>query len=325
MPYVNKQYIVSVNDRVRIVAEEAYSRIVEDLHWNKFARVKDMAGTDRDFVEIPIEDEHIDLDVSPGQASGDVPSTFNLEFQTNFASRERKIMRHQYEDGPLGAELMASFGRQMGALFARTPEDLVLNAIKSNITTKYDGLALFHASHLIHPNRPSAGTFSNAHTSLPIDTSVTVDVALANLTTAITRMSEIPTASGLHSRKLRAKYLVVPPALRSRAVQLTEAAYLSSAGNADVRGIVRSNGVEPVVIDELGAGYGGSNTTWYLAAEPTGEYGALILPKKEDFKLVFFTPFDDEHANATEEFTTRVRGRIAVAGGLPWYMSRCTA
>lgn len=323
MSFISQKFLRGVNDRTQLLAEKSFTKINENLVWPKFAKKVDLSGSAENKIYVPVEDEHIDSDVDEGFLAESTSFTFDIDLTVKFASRAKTIKRSQYTDGPLGAAIMASFGEQMGALFARYPEDLILNAIKANGVTKYDGLSIFHASHLVHPKKASNGTFSNSITGNKIDGSVTIDAALVNLSASVNAMWSIPTASGEHARRMMPKYLVVPPALRNRAIQLTSADFIGASGSSDVRTVVASNGLQVLVVPELGAAFGGSDTVYYLLCELSGDVGApFFIGEKEQFQLVFWTPADDSAADAAQDFTTRVRGRVGQTNGLPQYILR---
>lgn len=325
MSVVTQKFLLDVNDRTKIVSIESYKKTAENLQWDKFARIRDLSGTQTEKIVVPIEDESLDLDVSESYLGESTSYTFSLTPSVSFASRKKTILRSAYTDGPLGAEMMASFGRQMGVAFARAPEDLVIAAIKANPVTEYDGLTIWNTAHLIHAKKPSLGTFSNIVAAVKIDESVATDVALKNLGTAIAKVMQVPTASGKVSMRNAPKWLIVPPALRQRAFQLCSADFLAgSNGSSDVRAIVGANALTPVVMNELGAAFGGSDTTYYLACE-FGEVGQFIIGQKEQFELVLFSPQSDSHADEQQEYTSRARGRIGIAPAMPHYVFQCNA
>jgi hypothetical protein len=121
---------------------------------------------------------------------------------------------------------------------------------------------------------------------------------------------------------MKPKWIVGPTALRSRLMALTDSAFYGAAGSSDQTALIRSNGIQPLIVPELGAGYGGSDTNYYLVSEPEGELGFFVVGQKEPFELVYFNPTSDSHADSQQEYTTRARGRIGIAGGLPHYVTR---
>lgn len=326
MGYITQKFLIGVNDRTQIVVEKSYLKGTQDLVWEKFAKLRDISGVGEEHIVVPVEDEVLDMDVSEGYLAESTSYTFDLDCKVNFASRKKTILRSQYTDGPLGAQIMASFGEQMGTLFARAPEDLVLDSLKANITTKYDGLTMFNTAHLVHPKKPTGLTFSNLITAKPIHDSgtgsVDIDDAGANFASVISSIWSIPNSSGEFSRRMKPKYVVGPTALRQRLIALTDSAFYGAAGSSDVTGIIRSNGVQALIVPELGAGYGGSDTNYYLVSEPEGELGFFIVGQKENFELVYFNPTSDSHADEQQEYTTRARGRIGITGALPHYVTR---
>lgn len=324
---ITKLALKGIADRVELVSAESYARTSKDLHWQIFAGKRDLTGIETDTIVIPIEDASLDWSVSETYLAESTSFSFKMTFQSEFASRKKTLTRSQMLRSQEAAAHFASFGRQMGHLFARAPEDLVLRALKASAgagaVTEWDGLSYFNASHRIHPAKASVGVFSNAIASKPIDESVTLAVAHKNLSDCINAQYSIPVSSGQMSARIVPKYLVVPAALRQRAEMLTGAQFFGSDGSTDAGPLIRGNGLTPVVMPELGAAFGGSDSRYYLVAESIGDIHAFEIGVHDELSLVTFNPTDDSAADELQEYTIRARGAMGIAPADPRLILRC--
>src|SRR5690606_29195271 len=107
--------------------------------------------------------------------------------------------------------------------------------------------------HQVNPYRPTVGLFHNILTSTasgaypgacPIDTSVSLDVAMANLAKIVGYIATVKMPNGEDPRFLRPKAILCGPRLFPRAVQLTNAKFLAGAsgGTSDVEALIKALG-----------------------------------------------------------------------------------
>ncbi len=262
----------------------------------------------------------------------------DTEFVNKFATRGYGIPITKLEDNDAGGlQLAADWARQVGEQAAYWPQKQIADAIRVNGTT-YDGKAFFATDHPVNPFDSALGTFTNDFTTgagpgpLPIDSSVTLDTAVQNVSKAISHIATIPMANGVDPRMLRPKAIIVPPNLTSRAQQITNAEFIAEAastggGAADIRAVVSNWGLgQPVTAPELAAAFGGSDTTWYLMVEaPRTQLGALTYVNREPFRVIFNGEMTSAELSRKDELQWKIKGRNVVGYGHPYLMFRAQA
>jgi hypothetical protein len=209
----------------------------------------------------------------------------------------------------------------------------------------YDGEIFFSDAHPVNPFNTGAGTFSNNFTAgsgagaVPIDESVSLDVAATNLTAALAYIAGLTMPNGVDPRRLRARAILHPSAMTVRVAQLLGASIIpvdstSGAGSADHEPVRRAWGFNPPIEgDELGAAAGGSDTDYYLIAEQVSgdELGGLVYVNREPFAMTFYTGQDgaatglDALLSRTRMFEWHTQGRNVVGYGHPYLIFRCRA
>ncbi len=190
---------------------------------------------------------------------------------------------------------------------------------------------------------PGSTTFSNLFTDLPIDTgSTTVDTALDNLNTGLARISAVKMPNGVDPRFLVAKYMIGPPALRSRMQELTKAKFIAQAsfgaggGSGDVSSVIVDQGfAEPIIMAELAAsqsyplgenGQGstvsGDDESFYVVCEEAAasEIGAMVWINREPVSIQTFTGEGGQNVELARarEIEMLAQGRGVAGYGLPY-------
>jgi phage major head subunit gpT-like protein len=261
-----------------------------------------------------------------------------------------------------GLDILADWSRQIGSQTAYFPQQLVAESILNGANTDgsanaYDGVPFFADNstsntfdgttvigHPTNPWRPTLGGYTNwLHGSsatvtqpngatytypgaLPIDDSVTIDVAFKNLGIAIAFVAGLKMPNGKTPRFIRPRKLLVPPRMVPRAAELLGAYFIAQAANSgggsgDVRATIRRWGFDsdPVEVAEFsqttnyttqilqaaqtstGQASGvistynetivGNDTTYYLVMEQnrTSMLGGLVHVVREPFKTNFFS------------------------------------
>jgi hypothetical protein len=159
---------------------------------------------------------------------------------------------------------------------------------------------------------------------LPIDESVTPDVALQNLQKLVSYVASMKMPNGTQPRRLRLKYLIVPPALLFRAAQLTQAKFIAQAATggaavADVEALIAALGFAlPIQADEL-AGFEDDKTYFAVCEQITEtEVGGLIYLDREPFKINYYGPQTDAILNRADDLEWHCKGRNAMVPGHPY-------
>lgn len=263
-----------------------------------------------------------------------------------------RLRRDQLEDNDgNGLDLAGKWAADMGAYMAYWPQKQVATAILAGESgTGYDGKAFFATDHPVNPVTPNGTNYANLLTSsssgsypgaLKIDSSVTLDTALDNLSKAIAYIKGIRMPNGKDPRFLRPKFLIVPPALMVRAQQLTNAKYIAQAagtsggGASDIESVIANWGFsEPIEAPELSAAAGssGSDTTWYLACEEisTSSLGALVYVDRKPFEITYYTGQGggtgvDAILDRARELEWHCQGRNVTGYGHPYLLTKIKA
>jgi len=260
-----------------------------------------------------------------------------------------------------GLDILQAWSAQIGTKTVYWPQRLMSEIIMNGAATDgsanaYDGVPFFADNatttvfggisvpgHPFNPWRPLLGGYSNwlhgnsatvtqpngtTYTypgKLPIDNSVTIDIAFQNLGTLIAYVGGLKMPDGITPRFLRPRALLVPPALVPRVAELTGAYFIAQAANSgggsgDVRETIKRWGLDtPIEVQEFakttnytaqivqaaqtstGQATGiqttytetiqGSDTTYYLVMEEnmSSTLGGLIHVIREPFKVNYFT------------------------------------
>jgi hypothetical protein len=183
------------------------------------------------------------------------------------------------------------------------------------------------------------GNYSNLFTSVPIDNTVSADVAVKSLTTVFANIASIKLANGTQPRYLRPAAIITPPAMFARAVQLTSAKTLAmeagvagnGGGGADVEGLIKALGYgTPMQADEF-AGFE-TNTTYFVVAKQIDEdeLGSMLYVEREPFSVRYYTGRGggtgaDAILGRADMLEWQTSGRNTTQYGHPYLMFKCKA
>lgn len=338
------KFLFDLESNMRVISEREYSRIASRLWWQQVAKVL-TSSSKKEVIEWLLSTAKIeDTGLLGGQVDYDDMVFHETDFTPRFAGSGLKAHKSQFEDlDGNGVKIAAEWSAQIAAKMAYWPQEKVVALLKNghlSTSLAYDGVAYFSASHLTDPTDSSSATYANLLTgaasgaypgACPIDESVTTDVALKNLAKIVAYIKSFKMPDGQTPRFLTPKKLIVPPALASRAVQLTNAktiaqAAASGGGGADVEAVIRSFGWDPpIVADEL-AGFE-SSTTFFVGCEELAstELGGLVYVERDPFAIQYYT--GDGGANAdlgrTKQLEWECSGRNVAGYGHPYAMLKC--
>jgi len=245
------------------------------------------------------------------------------EFENSAVATGYEINRFKLEDlDGGGVSMAAEYARQMAFKAAYWPVQQVLKAVNNGhlaTSLTYDGLPFFSASHLLNPINAATGTYSNLIAAKPIDrtNAATLDIAFNNLCDVVASIETFKNPDGLTPRNLKIKGIAVPPALRGRAVQLTNAKFIAQAvgsagGSGDIEAVVSNWGFgQPYVFPELGAAFGGSDTSYYIMIEDAGTstVGAIGYSNREPFRVVYNGEMTDADLSRANKLQWVLRAR----------------
>lgn len=365
MPELTPSFVFEYERRMKAITEDEYVRRMSALYWNKICRTTNIEGkTERiTWLLNTATIEPLGPTLTGGMAFEDMV-TQTVEYPTFRHGKGIKVQRDQIEDlDGTGLNILGEWSKQIGGDMAYYPQRLAAQMLLNGANTDgsanaYDGVPFFAdtttnsiggqtvAGHPYNPYNPSLGGYQNwCHGSpstvtqpngatlsypgaLPIDYSVSVDVALQNLGKAISWISANRMPNGVDPRFLEPAYVIAPPQLAPRLRQLMDAKFIAQAassggGSGDVKALIEGWGMgTPVIAQEIGAattyfakipfipttagangtpGSGGvsfksetvtgSDTTWYIVCKEnqTSTLGGLLYVLRKPFKVTYYT------------------------------------
>jgi phage major head subunit gpT-like protein len=337
-------FVLDLETRMHVITEGEYDRLNRALWWQQITKVRQSTGAKELMMWLLSTAMIRDRDKGGNIHFDDIVSQYQT-IEIRDAGAGLKIRRQEFEDvangivGGMGIDLAAHWSRDIGAYMAYWPQKQIVRFMKQGHTTSlltgYDGKALFATDHPINPYQTSMGNYGNLLTgaqsgaypgALPIDESVTIEVALANLAKLFGYIASIKMPNGEDPRHLRPKTLLVPPRLFPRAVMLTNAKFIASAATggaavADVERLIGSLGfAQPVMVDEL-AGFE-NDTTYFVAAEQitSSDLGGFIYLEREPFYINYYGEQTDAELSRRDELEWHCKGRNAVGIGHPYLL-----
>jgi len=380
MPEITPSFVMQYERRMRAITEKEYIRrlAAKNTWWNKVMRQTDIEGkTERMtwFLQTAM--------IEPVGPSGSGEITFEglvtqtAEYPTFRHGKGMVIQRDQLEDlDGTGLNQAAEWSEQIGNETAYYPQRLAAQLILNGANTDgsanaYDAVPYFADNttnggngHWYNPFRRELGGYYNWFHgassgsypgALPIDDSVSTDVAVANLGKAIASIANVKMANGVDPRFLTPVFLIGAPRLAPRLRQITDAKFIAQAaasggGSADVVALIEGWGLgTPVVANELAAAFSynakfpyvasggnvsfkeatvtGSDTTWYVVCQEmqSTQLGGLLHVRRKPFRVNYYTGETQAELDRRNEFEYHVQGRMSAQYGHPYTIFRIDA
>lgn len=353
MGIVDLPFLYDLESRLRVIQEDEYSRFMasENQWWEPFVKVHP-SGSRKELFFWILSTATIEPQGKGGNLEFDDMAIIESDYTNLDAGKGLKIRKQQFEDlDGNGVQVAEAWTRQISAQAAYWPQRQASSLILSGETgIAYDKKTYFASDHPYNPFNTGAGTYANIFTggssgaypgALRIDEGVTLDVAFANVGKAIAYIKSLRMPNGKDPRFLVPKYLIVPPALQTRAVQLTDAKYFAlaasgGAGTADVAGVIKRWGLNtPVVAPEFSSaasGVSADDTSWYIGCEQvtSSQLGALLYVDREPFKITYYTGEGggtgvDAILDRAKELEWHTHGRNVAGYGHPYAMFKAKA
>lgn len=341
MAALTPQFLFDLESNMRLVTAREYERLTSNLWWKKIAK-EIPSGAKKERINWLLDSASIQRTGKGGNIEFEDIVSNTMEIENLNAATGLEMKKEQLEDlDGNGVQAATHWSRQMGAYAGYWPQKMIAEAIRAN-PVGYDTKAFFALDHPVNPYNPAAGTFRNVFTgaasgiypgALPIDESVTVDVAIKNLAKAIAYIAALKMPNGQDPRFLRLAHLFVPPLMVARAQQITNAKFIaqmavSGAGSGDIEAVVRNFGLgQPTELTELGSAFGGSDTSYYLGMEQitSDELGAFCYVNREAFSVVYHGPQTDAQLARLRKMQWTTEGRNVVTPGHPYLLFRADA
>jgi len=348
----------SIEKEMKVINERGYMNMLssENIWYPKILRQRPMEGKSERLTWLLSTASIEQITPNDGGENGgsinfDALATITQEF---FPAEHRK----GYKIGKLkflnflngGINPAARWAEDIGTYGAYYPQRLLAQVILYGGTLiGYDGVSFFNTAHPVHPLIPALGTYANDFTgaasggypgALPIDDSVTIDVAATNLSKALSYiMGRVRQPNGAGDpRLLEPAYLMYPPRMAARVEMLLDSDFIpqqstGGAGSADIKAFFKKFRLsEPVLAKELDAGttytfpgptgatvsVSGSDTTYYIATKEASstELGAFIENRRLPFTL---------HTYSGESGSEGVDAVLGRSHDLEWHYDGWTA
>lgn len=322
-------FLFDFESNMQAITEREYTRLTANLWWQKFCKIRPSSSR-KEVIAWLLSTAMIRSTGKGGNIDFDDLVSISTEYVNQDAGDGLILPKNQLTDlDGKGLELATQWSADIGAYMAYWPQKQVSKAIlNGEVGIGYDKVAFFKgwdaANHIgLHPYNPynlGIGGFANVFTgaadigsgfaypgACPIDDSVTLDVAVINLSKVIAYIGGIKQANGEDPRMLIPRAILCPPRMVPRVQQLTKAKVIAQAaasggGGADVEAIMKAWGFqEPVEAQEIGGNFSytlddgttvsGDDKTCYLAVEQitTTQLGALVYVDREPFKITYYT------------------------------------
>jgi hypothetical protein len=342
MPAITPEFLFDLESNMQTITCREFERLLSNLWWRKICKEKP-SGSKKERLSWLLDSARIQRTTKTGG---------NIEFEdivalsteaTNLnAAAGLELKKEQLEDlDGNGVDLAAHWSRQMGAYAAYWPQKMLSQSLLDN-PVGYDTKDFFADDHPVNPFDLNAGTYANLFTgaadgiypgAVPIDTSVSAEVALNNIAKVIAYAASIKMPNGEDPRFLKLAGIMHAPLLTARVQQLTGAKFLAQvaatgAGSADVEAIIRNMGLGvPVEAPELGSAFGGSDTDYYLIMEEitSSELGAFMYVNREAFSILYHGPQTDAQLARIRKFQWTTEGRNVIMPGHPYLLFKCSA
>jgi phage major head subunit gpT-like protein len=360
MPAITPTFVMDLESRMRRITENEYLRLTaaDRMWWQKVAKVIS-SGSRREIITWVLNTAQLEDTGQGGNIAFDDMFIQETEITPKTAGKGLKLRRQQFEDlDGNGTQLASEWSAQMGAQHGYWPQKSVATLLKAGESTlAYDAAFYFSKAHPLNPFQTSVGTYANFFSgaaastpatdpndaiypgACPIDTSVTMEVALANLAKVYGYIASIKMPNGSDPRGLRPAGILCGPTLFPRAVGLTSAKFLAmtagvaaaQGGSSDVQGLISALGYGmPIQADEL-AGYE-SETSYFVLAEQiaSSQLSAIAYVDREPFTIRYYTGRGggngvDAILDRADILEWHTSGRNVAAPGHPWLLFKVKA
>lgn len=383
MSGITPSFVFQYEREMRAITENEYARRLAagNMWWNRVMRTTPIARRSERLTwfldTAKIEPAGPDAN---GTMTFEDMVTQTTEYPTFHHNKGIRVGVDELKDlDGTGLDQLAKWSENIGNEIAYYPQVLAAQLILNGSATDgsanaYDGQPFFSAAtqtgHYNNPWNTGAGVYYNDLTgaasgaypgAVPVDESVTVDVALANLNKVVAYIAGLKMPNGRDPRFLTPSYILAPPKLTPRLAQLTKAKFIAQAvgsagGSADVEAYIGEIGFGQVVrCAEFGAAFSynfsqpfvgsggnityknvsaatGSDTTYYVVCQEmqTTQLGGLLYVTREPFKVNYYTGDGggtgvDAILQRAKQVEYQVDGRMSAQYGHPYTVFKCRA
>lgn len=349
---LDPSFLFDLESNMQVLQEQGYLALNENLWWQDVTKVLP-SQKKKERLIFQLSTAQIRSEGLGGNATFQELVAQSFELDVENAGSGIRIDKNQLDDlDGTGVDQATTYARDIGAYAAYWPQRQVASLVLYGETGKsYDGVSFFNSAHPVNPVDPeNAITYANVFTgapsgsypgACPIDDTVTVDVALANLGKLIAYIRTIKTPNGQDPRGLRVTRILAPPRMTPRVQQLTNAEFIAQAaasggGAGDISMIKVAWGMaQPIEVLEFAAGQTytmedgtvvtGDDKTFYLFVDEVGsnQVGALIYVNREPFRTQYYGDLTIAELGRMNAVEYQTKGRNTVGYGHPFRLHKC--
>jgi hypothetical protein len=355
MSAITPEILYKLEDNMQAISENEMARITlgENLWWKKL--VKEMTSQNRKETKAWIlSTAQIYPEGKGGNTRFDDQVTQAQEFEhTRFGTGLRIDFDQLTDNDGKGFDFAGEWASQTGALTQYFPQEqaasMILNgevATAANpFGAAYDGKAFFAKDHPLNPYKTSVGTYANLMSgaasgiypgACPIDDTVTIDQARANVQKVISYVASIKMPNGKTPRRLKCVGILHPSTLAAQVQEITKAKFIAQAapggggGSGDVEAVIRNWAFgEPIDSPELLTMGNGTTdlTSWYMVTQQvqSTQLGALVYSVREPFAVRYWSRSDLSWLDTANAVEYHLKGRNANAYGHPYGLIKVKA
>lgn len=357
MPILTQQFLITFKDNLRAITEASYQGKLKNLRYQRFTKVM-TSESENEILSWLLSTAMLRRNGQGGNIRYGTLGQVKQSYRNGNFNDGLVVFRNQIEDlDGRGVQVASEWNRQIGADIAYFPQrEVVTQLLNGETGTCYDALPFFSKLHPVNPLNPGSSLYANIFTgavsgaypgALPIDESVSVDVALSNINKALAYISGIKMPNGVDPRFLTVNAILHPPKLRARVQQLTNARFIAQAatggaGSGDVSAVVTDQALgDPICMAELGASQtyplddsgattiSGDDTSYYLLCQErdASELGAMVWINREPVSIQFFSGLDGSNVELAEARKMKwiAQGRATAGYGLPYFLFKVKA
>jgi hypothetical protein len=323
-------FLFNIEKRMRVINERGYMKMLdsENIWYPKLLRTVPLDGKSDRVIWLLTTASIEQVTANDGGESGgainfDELATISQEYFPAMHRRGFKIGKMKYLNFLNGGiDPATKWAGDIGTYGAYYPQRLCTQVIlNGGSILGYDGVNFFSTAHPVHPLIPALGTYANDFTgaasgsypgALPIDDSVSTDVALVNLGKALAYiMGSIGQPNGAGDpRFLEPAFIIHPPRMTARVNTILDADFIATTagssgtvgGSTDTRGALKKFRLaEPVLAKEFDSNRSytfmgptglpvtvtGDDKTYYIVAKEASEteLGALLYNLRQPFSM----------------------------------------
>ena len=355
------QFFFDVKSELDIIQENSYAEFLDsEANWWTYVTKLHPSSTSKLIVQWLLETAFLELlgtstDI-PARELSLATATFTPQ---NTGARIVLSMNDFTDTDKNGLDVLKSWVTQVSAESAYFPQEqlaslMLAGSAAGSAVSTYDAANFFSTGHPYNPNAPKNGYFANIFTgtagtaganakdpnkanypgAVPVGTSVTLDLALANLVRVFGYIAGIKQANGRQPRRLRPWAILSPSTLYARINAALDSGFVGGAtgglgggsGASEFRGQIQKLGF---VKNFLAPEFDSEPNNFYVIAKQvaTSQLGGLVWSEREPVGINTYFPQSGQNVDIARTNTCEgiARGRATPGYGHPFLVYKCCA